>query len=243
MAYFFPLSGYTSFLFGTKNTFYPDFSSLWLSFFSGDKYSLIALGVAFLAAVFVTAYVTTIVTRSIRVGEFGLTKIINSVNENFFPALASVIFVAFSAFVSHNLFVLVCYLFLQIRSMALSITLIVILFVGICVLTVYVWSALTLWVPTMSFSGQYVLRAFSTSFYKSRSYQRYFFVPGLVMLAIAYALSLLSHLVGTLWYIRWIIDGVCYAILLCYSYSFTAISYCETESITREDMVRRYFGR
>lgn len=242
-AYFYPFSNYTSFLFGLKSASYPNFPTLWLSAFSHDKYSLIALALTFVLLILITAYVTTIVTRSIRVGEFGLTNIIYSVNENFFPSLATTIFFALSAFIAHNLFVLFAYLFLQIQARIFVVVLTTIFFILICILVVYVWSSLTLWLPTMSFSGQYVLKAFGSSFYKSRSYQRYFFVPGLIMLSLTFALSLLAFFAGKIWYIKWIINLINYALILTYLYTFTAIAYCDTESITREDMARRYFGR
>ena len=242
-SYFYPFSDYTSFLFGLKTASYPNFSALWLSAFNHDKYSLIALAVTFVLLILVTAYVTTLVTRSIRVGEFGLTKIIYSVNENFFPALATTFFCMVSAFIAHNLFVLLTFLFLQIQARILGVILATIFFIGICIITVYVWSSLTLWLPTMSFSGQYVIKAFGTSFYKSRSYQRRFFVPGLVMLALTFVLSLLAFFAGKLRYIEWIINLINYALILTYLYTFTAIAYCDTEAVTREDMARRYFGR
>ncbi len=243
LSYSYPFSDYIGFIISLYKADFRDFGSLWLASFHHDAYSLIGLAVSFVLFVLFTAYITTLITRSIRVGEFRLTKLLPSINENFFPAIATVGFIVISAFIFHTLFTLLAFLFLQIPSRAFGLTLIAVFFIGLCLLAVYIWSALTLWLPTMSFSGQYVTKAFVVSFYKSRSYQRLFFVPALIIFAFLLVTSIGAHFIGSVWYAKWIINAVSLSVVYTFSVTFTEISYCETESITREDMVRRYFGR
>lgn len=243
IAYAFPLSDFVSFIADFGSITYRDFPSMWKDAFNFDLYSLIALAAAFVLFVLFTAYSATVITRSIRVGEFGLTKIINSVNENFFPAVAVTVFYFVTIFVAHNLFILLAFLFVHVKSRVFGTVLAALFLILICVAVTYFFSALTLWLPTMSFSGQYVTKAFVNAFYKSRNYQRYFFLPSVVVTAVLAAFAFVAHFAASVWYVKWIINTLGFALSYTFALSFSAICYCDTESITREDMAKRYFGR
>lgn len=242
LAYAHPFSAYTDFLFGFVDGNYPNFSALWLDTFRHDAYSLIGLALSFVLFVPFTAYVAKIITRSIRVGEFGLTKIISSVNENFFPAVTVITFYFFSAFLFHNLFILLAFLFLQIKARVFGLILTVAVFIGLSMLLFYIWSSMTLWLPTMSFSGQYVTKAFLGSFSNAKSYQKTFFIPRIIIFAFLALVSLGVRFINV-WYVQWIINTLCLALIYTFIVPFSAVAYCDSRSITREDMARRYFGR
>ncbi len=243
LAYAFPVAEYFRFFFGFSSSSYPDFGSMWLDTFNHDTKRLVSLAISVVLLVLTTAYLTTVITRSIRVGEFRLTHIIHSINDNFFPASVVILFYFFTAFVAHNLFILLAYLFYQIKVKVFGLVLSILVFLGVVALLIYLWSAITLWVPTMSFSGQYVTKAFVTSFYKSRSFQRYFFLPALVVTAGVIVLSLVTYFATSLFYLGWVLNTIIYALTYTFILTFGPISYCDTEGITREDAARRYFGR
>lgn len=242
IAYFFPMSDYLSFFFDYQSLKFADWGQLWLASFNHSPAAMGALACAFVLLVPTIAYVATVITRHIRVGEFALPKILYSVNENFFPALSATLFFAISVFVAHTLYTLFLYMWMRTLVSSWALALSVITFLLIIVLLTYVSSATTLWLPIMSFTGMYVFKSLGLSFSKAKNHKN-FFLTALIITVAAFAVSLIAHFTRHIWYVKWIIHSVIYAFVAVFFVVYNMISYCEAESITREDLAKRYFGR
>lgn len=242
-AYFFPVNNYVSFFFDYNKLGYFGWSELWLNFFNYSPSALIGGACSIVLFVFAISYITTVMTRHVRVGEFSFPKLLYSVNENFFPAVAITFFLLFTLTLTHFVFTLFLYMWMQLASRIFALVMSLLTFLILLVAAVYLLAATTLWLPTMSFTGQYVFKALGTAFYKSRSYQKYFFLPTLLAAVSMLIVSIGAHFTRGIWYVQWIINTITYTFVLVYSLTFNIISYCETEAVTREDLVKSYFGR
>ena len=243
VAYFFPLSKYIQILFDFRTTSYTNWGKFWLSSFDTRFYALITLAVALLVFVPIFAYLTTIITRHIRIGKFGLPPLFRSINDNFFATLSVTVFAILAIAVFHFIFTLIVFMWMQIGNKTVGLVLAIITLFALIVLVTYCLSATLLWLPTMSFSGLYMIPALGSAFYKSRNYQRYFFVPSLGAVCIAFGLSLICYFVRDLWYVSWIITALIYTTFVVFMITLSLISYCESEAIQREDLTKIYFGR
>ena len=242
-AYYFPLSDYITMLIEFPSLSFPKWSALWLASFNTSYYAWIALAVAMIVFTPILAYVTTIITRHIRIGRFTMPNLFKAVNENFFAGISVVVFSLAIIFIFHLIYTLLLYMWMQIASKIFGLILGIITFALVLLAATYVLSATLLWLPTMSFTGAYILPALSSAFYKSRNYQRYFFVPALGAVSIAVAVSVVCHFLRDIWYVKWILTSVMYTSYIVFTVTFGLISYCEAESVKREDLTNTYFGR
>lgn len=241
-AYFFPLSRHFTFFFDYLRTSYYSWGRLWLDF----DHSAISLSLSFVGAVitvFAVAYVATVITRHVRVGEFGFPKLLYSVNEGFFPALSVTIALMALILVTHTVYTIFLYMWMRLANKIFGLILSLITFLGLSVAVVYLISSLILWLPIMSYNGLFAFKAMGMAFYKSRTYQRFFFLPNLMHLGILYVVALGAHFTRSVWFVEWILNALAYTYFAVVTLAFSVISYCETESITREDLAKNYFGR
>ena len=222
---------------------YRNWGALWLDSFNTHWVAWIALALALIIFVPIFAYVTTIITRHIRVGRFGFPNVFKSVNDNFFAALSVVFFYLLMVALFHFIYTLLFYMWMQIGNKTFGLVLAIITFILVVTGLVYALSTTMLWLPTMSFTGQYMLPALTSAFYKSRKYQRYFFVPSLISAAIALAIAVVCHFLQNIWYVKWILTTLTYTTFVVFLITFSLISYCEAESVKREDLTKIYFGR
>lgn len=243
VAYFFPLSDYITMLFNFSTLSFPNWGALWLASFNTNYKAWISLAVALLVFIPIFAYVTTIIVRHIRTGKFGFPNLFKSVNDNFFAGLSVVLFYILTVAVFHLIYTLLFFMWLQLSNKILGLILTILSFLIVLIGVTYVLSATMLWLPIMSFTGQYVLPALGSAFYKSRNYQRYFFVPSLVVVSAAFLIALGCHFLRDIWYVKWILTTITYTAVLVLFITFSLISYCEAESIQREDLKKIYFGR
>lgn len=243
ISYFFPLSKYASFFFNYFGTDYPTWGKLWLSFADLSVFAIVGLVVSLLLFIICIAIFTTVVTRHVRVGDFAFTKLLYSVNENFFPASATTVFFIVVLSVAHFVFTLFAFMWTLIRSKIAGLILSVLIFLLIATTIVYVLSVIILWLPSMSFTGQYAHKAFMSAIYKARNYEKQFFVPILISTVLLIAMSVVAQLVSSLWYVEWIINTLSLTLYLVFLNTFSLISYCDVEAVKREDLARYYFGR
>lgn len=241
-AYFFPLSKHFTFFFDYLRTSYYSWGRLWLDFdHSAPSMSLSTVGTVI--TVFAVAYVSTVITRHVRVGEFGFPKLLYSVNEGFFPALSITISLFVLILVTHTVYTLFLYMWMRLANKVFGLVLSLVTFLGLSAAVIYLISSLMLWLPIMSFNGLFAFKALGMAFYKSRTYQRYFFLTNLLHLGILYLVAFAAHFTRSLWYVEWIINALAYTYFAVVTLTFAIISYCETECITREDLANGYFGR
>lgn len=242
MGYFFPTSEYFDIFFSYPTATFDSFGAFWRSSFNASGWAILGLigsGILFVVGL---AYVSALLTRHIRVGRFSLPNFFRAINNNFFPALAVTAFFLVVVFLAHLLFVGLAYAWLRLSSRTVGLIFTIMFFLLILEGTFYLLSSTTLWLPTMSFTGTYVFRAFPVAFYKSRNCQRKLFVPCLLAVAICLGVGLVSHFI-TQWYVSFILHALVYSFVLTLTVAFSFISYCELESIPREDLRRPYFGR
>ena len=242
VGFFFPTTKYMDFLFGFRTTEYATFGDLWTGVFPVFPYAWIALAAAAVLFVLGVGYVSSILTRHIRVGKLTFPNFFRSINNNFFPALTVTAFFLLTVFAAHVLFVLNAYIWVHLASRLLGLVMTVLFFLLILIGMAYLMSSATLWLPYMSFTGTYVFRALGIAFYKSRNRQRQFFLPCLFAVVFALAAGLAGYYCP-LWYVDAIIHTLVYSVSLTVMVTFTIISYCEVESVQREDLSRPFFGR
>jgi len=239
---FFPTSKYVDILFSFRTATYPSFSAFWLNSFNSAWWALVGLAIAFVLFLLSVSYVSAIITRHIRIGKLAFPNFFRAVNNNFFPAMAVTAFFLLVAFVAHLVFIGLAYLWMQLASRVLGLVMTILFLILILIGMTYLLSSTTMWLPTMSFSGQYVFRALGVAFYKSRNYQRKFFVPALFAVAAVTVVAVAGHFCPV-WYVTAILHALIYSVVLTVTVAFSFITYCESESIKREDLAQKYFGR
>ena len=239
---FFPSSKYVDILFSFRTASYPSFYAFWIDSFNSAWWSITGLAIAVVLFLLAVSYVSAIITRHIRIGKLTFPNFFRAVNFFFFPALAVTALFLTITFVSHILFVALAYLWMQLSSRILGLVMTILFFLLILLGMSYLLSSTTLWLPTMSFSGMYVFRALGVAFYKSRNCQRKFFVPFLIAVAAVAAVAFAGHFCP----IRPLaaaLHTLIYSVVLTVAVPFSFISYCESESIKREDLAQKFFGR
>lgn len=239
---FFPTSKYVDILFSFRTATYPSFSAFWLDSFNSAWWALVGLAIAFVLFLLSVSYVSAIITRHIRIGKLAFPNFFRAVNNNFFSAIAVTAFFLLVAFVAHLVFIGLAYLWMQLASRVLGLVMTILFLILILIGMTYLLSSTTMWLPTMSFSGQYVFRALGVAFYKSRNYQRKFFVPALFAVAAVTVVAVAGHFCPV-WYVTAILHALIYSVVLTVTVAFSFITYCESESIKREDLAQKYFGR
>ena len=242
LAYFLPLGSFVDFFTEYSSTGFSDWGSLYLSVFDFSVYTAIGLPVAFILFIFCLAYVATLITRHVHVGEFTLPKILYSVNENFFPALAFILFLTVITALSHLFFSLFAFTFMQISSRAFGLVLSIIALILLYLALICIVSPTTLWLPVMSFTGLYVGQALASAYYKSRRIAKSLIVPLFVISATVFAVSTVIRLTH-IWYIEWIVNTLTYTTASVTYVTFAMLSYCDVESVKREDLAKKFFGR
>lgn len=243
MAYFFPASNLIG-LFANYNTVtLTSYGSLWLNIYSQTSWAIVAVICSFILYGFCYSSICSIITRHFRVNDFSIPKIFHSMNENFFPALTVLVFVYLLILIMHSIGCLFIYLWFSLANKIAGLILAV-SFELLCILGgIYIISALTLWLPIMSFSGLPMFKAMSTAFYKSRSFQKDVFVGSLIPVLFALCLCIASYFVSKLWYISWILNTFAYIFVIVVIITLDFVTFCEVEGVSREDLIQSPYKR
>ena len=202
----------------------------------------IALLVLFVFMVVTASVLSSIISRSLRVGVFKVNRVFDEFNESFFPALYAMVAYLVIFLASKSIMALFLVLWQNLSwvslSMSLSLATVILVIVGICL-----FCSLTLiYLPLMTFNGLKPLDAFVTSLQKcGRGVWKLF--PSIII-PIALIVTI-GNLFGLLQIplLSFIIDSVCYSFLIAYFVTLTMISYYGIEQIKREDYPREYFFR
>lgn len=243
LALFYPLSECFGWFFRYGEYESADWASFWVKTFAHSAPALVSLVVSAVLFVLAAAYITALITRHIRVGEFVPPNVFYSINENFFPALSLTFFLGILVLFGHTVFTLFMFMWTRTLTAPFAVALSVIFFLGIAVGIVYLLANTILWLPTMSFSGLYVFKALTAAFNKARNIQNRLFFPLLAGLLTLFAVALGSYFTRKVWYVRWILDTLNYLWATVSYLTFAIITYCDVEAITREDLTKIYFGR
>lgn len=202
----------------------------------------IALAVLFVLIIVSTAMVTTVVSRSLRVGAFKVNRVFDEFNESFFPSLYTILVYLVIFLIVKTINSLFLVLWQTLSSIALSATLsmlsMVITVFGLCIFA----SLMLMYLPLMTFNGLRPKDAFAVSLQKcGRELWR--IVPS-VAIPIA-AVFLIGNLIGIfeIPLLSEIADSVLYSFLIAYLVTLAMVSYYEIEQIKREDYPREYFFR
>ena len=242
VAYFFPISNIIG-LFANYNTqSFASYGSIWLSIISHSKWAIVAAICSFVLYGFCYASICAIITRHFRINDFSIPKIFHSMNENFFPALTVLVFIFLLIIIIHSISCLFIFLWLALSNKLLGVIL-AIIFELICIAGgVYLISALTLWLPIMSFNGLPMFRAMSTAFYKSRSFQKKAFGATCVPILILIGLCTAAYFVK-IWYLTWILNTIAYIFVVVVIITLDFVTFCEVEGVSREDLLQSPYKR
>lgn len=243
LAYFFPASNLIG-VFANYNTIrIENFGWLWLNIYSHSQFSGLAFFSTFVLYSFSAASICTIITRHFRVNDFSVPKLFKSVNENFFPALTVVVSIYILITALHTVGCLFMYWFFAIPNKVIALVLSVIIEMGLIFGAVYVVSALTLWMPIMSFNGLKMFTAMSTAFYKSRSFHKSAFINTLIPVLISLSLSVVAYFLKDVWYLKWIVNTASYIFGTVVLITLNFVTFCEVEGVSREDLLQSPYKR
>lgn len=200
------------------------------------------LAAAYLATIFCVAVLSSVVSRSLRVGRFKVNRLIDEFNDSFFASFFTATIYLVLFIMGKALVTLLMVLWQTVPSIILSaglsvFTLCAVLF-GLCVFG----SFTLLFLPLMSFNGLRPRPAFGGSVQKcGRTLWR--IVPAIALPLAAFAVSggllMLVRLpiLSKLW------DIAMYSLMYSYMVTLTMVSYYDIENIRREDYPREYFFR
>jgi hypothetical protein len=242
MAYFFPASNLVG-LFAKYNTVtFTSYGSIWLNIFSHTRWALVAAICSFVLYGFCYASICSIITRHFRVNNFSIPKIFHSMNENFFPALTVLVFIFLLILILHSIACLFIYFWFSLPIKLIGLVL-AIASELLCILGgVYLISALTLWLPIMSFNGLPMFKAMSTAFYKSRSFIKDVFFGSLFPVLISLSVSICAYFIR-IWYISWILNTFAYIFVIVVIVTLDFVTFCEVEGVSREDLLQSPYKR
>ena len=221
---------------------YANFGETWLSFFTSPL-TIVSVAVGLLFAATAFACVIGVIITHFRVGTFSLKYVGRSLNDYFVPAIAHSLFFIVDFIVNYTIFALLIFIW---HKYANGVTYTVLGFVSGAILLsvfVYILSSLTVWLPTMSIKGDYGLKTFTDSFYKSRSKQKYFLPTHIFITLILLAMGAISHFVHGPWYVSLIIDSIGYAACLTLYIVYCFVVYFNENGLPREDLVGSPYKR
>lgn len=201
----------------------------------------LAVPITFVLILFFLSVMTTVISRSLRVGVFKAESVFRDCNESFIPVLQG----AFGYIVTALLLKVLMTLLLQLIS-RIELAVIAAILTAIVAVITYVgfFMLLTLgilYLPFMSFNGLGTFEAFIQAAGKlsGGTYRRMAFaviIPSLIVPAIGMAVGVANSLIASV-----IVESVLNAVLLTYIVTLAFVSYYEILGLTREDYPREYF--
>ncbi len=243
MAFFLPASNLVGLFANYSTVALKNYGTLWLTLFSHARWAPIALISSFILYGFCYASMCAMITRHFRVNDFSIPKIFHSMNEYFFPALTVLVFVCLLILIMHTVGCLFIYLWFSLPSKIAGLVLGIVSELLVIAGGIYVIAALTLWLPTMAFNGLPMIRAMSTAFYKSRTFQKKAFSCTLIPALISICLCIAAYFAGRAWYITWILNTLSYLFCIVVLVTLDFVTFCEVEGIPREDLLQSPYKR
>ena len=224
-----------------KDTSIQSFGRLWLSGFR-HPFSLIVFFAALLATTFVSACLSSALTYHMKIGKFGLPRFFSSINNNFFPCFSRTVVVGVAILFVYTVFVLFDALWNTILNalaavIASAFTLAVLIF-----LCVYVVSSISLWLPTMIFTGRSFAVALSTAFSQSKATHRRFLSFYMILTLIVMGFSIGAYFVRN-FIVSWVMTTVSYMLVMVLTHVFWFIAFFEENKMTRADLAVSAYKR
>ncbi len=242
LAAFFPVTGYFEWLFDYSGA-YENYGQLWLSLMQRESFMVGLLIIAYLLLVFSISAITTVVTKSIRIGKFQIKSLFYLINENFFPSLSLVTAVIISLLLTHSLICLFLFTWQYLPLAAVGYIMSMLSFLAIFLLLTFVFSKLVLWLPIMSINGLRPFRAMEAAISKIYPKKRNMFVAYLIPVVLLLASGILAYLFRTVGILDYVINVISYTIIFVYFCVLSLLAYFEIEGITREDLAKRPYLR
>lgn len=237
LAYYFPITAYYDWFVNYAGNF-ASYGQLWLSLWNRDTLQIGILILGYCLLVLSVASMTTIISRSVRIGKFQLKSLFYLVNENFFPSFYAITFFIIAFLVLQSLLCLFLYLsqtifnFLVGYISSIFFTLIV-LFLGIMI-----FSTMIIWLPIMSFNGLKPFKALPIAYRKTRFDGKQIFLAYLFMVIIGIFLGALSFVFNNIFILCLLTNTISYTLITVYFITLNIISYFDIECITREDLIK-----
>ena len=195
-----------------------------------------SIGIGLVCAILAIALTMGALIRHFRVGDFSVKQISSTINDYVLPSAVHTFSATVFATFVYTVFTLFQYMWhsnLHEKSyVALSFITLFVLVAGF----VYVSSALTVWLPFMCVKGVYNVNAFTASFYMSRTKQRRFLPGHIVIALLLLATALVSHYASDVWYVKWIVDSIGYAVSISFCVCYSTIVYFGENRLPREDL-------
>lgn len=244
MAYFFPISGFYDVLLAQKLGEFSSYGDLWLMFAGRNSLQFMILAVAFVLLTASVSLMTTLITRSMRVGKFQMHNPLYLINENVFPALAISTSLIVASFATHSLISLFIFLWYKlfgagIAAYAISITTVLI----VLIIFAFGASALILWLPIMTYYGLTPPKAFALALKKFYPYSKEFFSTYLIILVLVLLFGFLGFLVQGVRWATWLLNAVGYTLATEFLVTFCIVAFFDTEGIEREDLAKKPYLR
>jgi len=243
LSYIFPASQYIT-IFANYNTpYYANFGRLWLPIFSHPIWALLVFIFGLILLVIAISSINSIMMRHFRVNDFSLTRIFNSTDENFFSSLTISIALIILILFFHTFTCLFVVLWFSLKNSILGIILAILSVLCVLLITIYLCSAITLWLPIMTLNGIPIFRALQLSFSKAHSCQNKMFITNLFIALFCLIPTFLAWLFRDIWIIKLIFNSLVYITFITTLFPANLITYCDVEGITREDLIHSPYKR
>ena len=218
------------------NIFYPpeysNWAELWLSYFNVPS-SFIMLIFGYLTSVIAIAGLCGALINHFRIGDLKLNKIIHSFNDYFLPAALYSFTIVIVFTTTFTIYTLLAYLWYIFESVIAYEILTAITLFAFAILTMYITSSLTLWLPTMCIKGTYK-NSFVQAFSQAQSKQKFFLPNKIIIFLIVSVTAILSALVAKVWFVSWIINSIGYACAFSYVIISITIIYFDENKLPRD---------
>lgn len=184
---------------------------------------------------------TTIISRSMRVGIFKINNLFYEANENFFAVFSFTITAIIVGVIFKALYSLFFTLWQGINSLYVSMTLsIITLILSICFLSI-IFTYVCLFIPYMSINGLKAKAALTESiskFGKTRTRKLFFsiFIPIVISLIIGSLAGFSKYR-----FVGIIVDSILYTFLCVYLLSISFVTYYHVEGLERNDYTQEYY--
>lgn len=201
----------------------------------------LAVPAAFILALFFLSVMTTIISRSLRVGVFRAESVFRDFNEGFIPVLHGVFGFVVTALLIKVIMTLLMQLASEVTSAALAAALTVLIAIAAYVGFFMLVTLGILYLPFMCFNGLGAFAAFTQAAGKlsGGTYRRMSFaviLPSLLLPLVGMTLGIAESQVVSL-----IVESLLNTVLLTYFMALAFVSYYEISGLKREDYPREYF--
>ncbi|HHX49758.1 MAG TPA: hypothetical protein GX709_05165 [Clostridiales bacterium] len=202
---------------------------------------LIATIATFITTFFSYSIMTTVISRSMRVGMFKVNNLFYEANENFFAIFSFTIIAFIGGLIFKALSSLFFTLWQGVHSLYLSMVLSIITLILLICLLCFIFTYICLFLPYMSINGLKFKDAIAESIGRFGKKQgKSLFISILIPVLLGVLFGTLAGL-SEYRFVGIIVDSISYAFLSVYLLTLAFVAYYKIEGLERKDYTKEYF--